>query len=175
MWVLKNQFSPCLNYLAHLSGFLRKKRPNLFNYSLTQKRLHIMSYIIMNYDIKVSSLLECCVTIENFWIWGWKVYQIFWNVVLSWKYGWHKYHLSISLNIFNIFFECTYSCPSYLHTNNSFKNQSSFSIIAFLYVFWIFLWKIEVLVIIKFYKGHKYIYLHEWKKCGKATVYVLGQ
>ena len=26
MWVLKNQFSPCLNYLAHLSGFLRKKK-----------------------------------------------------------------------------------------------------------------------------------------------------
>ena len=66
MWVLKNQFSPSLKYLAHLSGFLRKKRPNLFNYSLTQERLHIMSYIIMNYDIKVSSLLECCVTIENF-------------------------------------------------------------------------------------------------------------
>ena len=59
MWVLKNQFSPSLKYLAHLSGFLRKKRPNLFNYSLTQARLHIMSYIIMNYDIKVSSLLEC--------------------------------------------------------------------------------------------------------------------
>ena len=55
MWVLKNQFSPSLKYLAHLSGFLRKKRPNLFNYSLTQERLHIMFYIIMNYDIKVSS------------------------------------------------------------------------------------------------------------------------
>ena len=66
MWVLKNQFSPSLKYLAHLSGFLRKKRPNLFNYSLTQERLHIMSYIIMNYDIKVSSLLECCVTLKTF-------------------------------------------------------------------------------------------------------------